>query len=145
MKVYKTQDIRNVAILGHGGCGKTSLVEAMAHVTGVTNRQGRVEDGNTISDYDKEEIRRKFSISTSVVPIEWNFWKINLLDTPGYLDFAGEVDEALAAADGAIIVINGKSGVEAGTEKAWDYCEKYGIPSISTGEIFRTNIKNETE
>ena len=103
MKVYKTQDIRNVAILGHGGCGKTSLVEAMAHVTGVTNRQGRVEDGNTISDYDKEEIRRKFSISTSVVPIEWNFWKINLLDTPGYLDFAGEVDEALAAADGVIV------------------------------------------
>ena len=98
MKVYKTQDIRNVAILGHGGCGKTSLVEAMAHVTGVTTRQGRIEDGNTISDYDKEEIRRKFSISTSVVPIEWNFWKINLLDTPGYLDFAGEVDEALAAA-----------------------------------------------
>lgn len=97
MKVYKTQDIRNVAILGHGGCGKTSLVEAMAHVTGVTTRQGRIEDGNTISDYDKEEIRRKFSISTSVIPIEWKFWKINLLDTPGYLDFAGEVDEALAA------------------------------------------------
>ena len=139
MKVYKTQDIRNVAILGHGGCGKTSLVEAMAHVTGVTNRQGRVEDGNTISDYDKEEIRRKFSISTSVVPIEWNFWKINLLDTPGYLDFAGEVDEALAAADGAIIVINGKAGVEAGTEKAWDYCEKYGIPRA----FFVTNMDDE--
>ena len=139
MKVYKTQDIRNVAILGHGGCGKTSLVEAMAHVTGVTTRQGRIEDGNTISDYDKEEIRRKFSISTSVVPIEWNFWKINLLDTPGYLDFAGEVDEALAAADGAIIVINGKAGVEAGTEKAWAYCEKYGIPRV----FFVTNMDDE--
>ena len=139
MKVYKTQDIRNVAILGHGGCGKTSLVEAMAHVTGVTTRQGRIEDGNTISDYDKEEIRRKFSISTSVVQIEWKFWKINLLDTPGYLDFAGEVDEALAAADGAIIVINGKAGVEAGTEKAWAYCEKYDIPRV----FFVTNMDDE--
>lgn len=82
MKVYKTQDIRNVAVLGHGGCGKTTLVEAMANVTGVTSRMGKVVDGNTISDYDKEEIKRKFSISTSIVPIEWRFWKINLLDTP---------------------------------------------------------------
>ena len=74
MKVYKTQDIRNVAVLGHGGCGKTTLVEAMANVTGVTSRMGKVVDGNTISDYDKEEIKRKFSISTSIVPIEWRFW-----------------------------------------------------------------------
>ncbi len=139
MKVYKTQDIRNVAILGHGGCGKTSLVETMAHVTGVTSRLGRVEDGNTISDYDKEEVKRGFSISTAVVPIEWKFWKINLLDTPGYFDFAGEVDEALSAADGAIIVINGKAGVEAGTEKAWDFCEKYNIPRV----FFVTNMDDE--
>ena len=139
MKVYKTQDIRNVVILGHGGCGKTSLAESMAHVTGVTNRLGRVEDGNTISDYDKEEIKRKFSISTSVIPIEWQFWKINLLDTPGYLDFVGEVEEALSAADGAIIVINGKAGVEAGTEKAWDFCEKYGVPRV----FFVTNMDDE--
>ena len=110
MKVYKTQDIRNVAILGHGGSGKTTLVEAMAYATGVTSRQGKVEDGNTISDYDKEEIRRKFSISTSVVPIEWEFWKINLLDTPGYFDFVGETEEALSVADGAIIVCFRKSG-----------------------------------
>ncbi len=139
MKVYKTQDIRNVAILGHGGCGKTSLVETMAHVTGVTSRLGRVEDGNTISDYDKEEVKRGFSISTAVVPIEWKFWKINLLDTPGYFDFAGEVDEALSVADGAIIVINGKAGVEAGTEKAWDFCEKYNIPRV----FFVTNMDDE--
>ena len=139
MKVYKTQDIRNVVILGHGGCGKTSLAESMAHVTGVTNRLGRVEDGNTISDYDKEEIKRKFSITTSVIPIEWQFWKINLLDTPGYLDFVGEVEEALSAADGAIIVINGKAGVEAGTEKAWDFCEKYGVPRV----FFVTNMDDE--
>ena len=90
MKVYKTQDIRNVVVLGHGGSGKTTLVEAMAYATGITSRQGKVDDGNTISDYDKEEIKRKFSISTSVIPIEWDFWKINLLDTPGYMDFIGE-------------------------------------------------------
>ena len=139
MKVYKTQDIRNVVILGHGGCGKTTLVEAMANFTGVTSRMGKVVDGNTISDYDKEEIKRKISISTSVVPIEWNFWKINLLDTPGYQDFTGEVDEALSVADGEIIVISGKAGVEAGTERAWDFCEKYEIPRV----FFITNIDDD--
>jgi elongation factor G len=139
MKVYKTQDIRNVAILGHGGSGKTTLVEAMANVTGVTSRMGKVVDGNTISDYDKEEIKRKFSISTSVVPIEWRFWKINLLDTPGYLDFVGEAEEALSVADGAIIVISGKAGVEAGTERAWELCEKYEIPRV----FFVTDIDDD--
>lgn len=139
MKVYKTQDIRNIVILGHGGCGKTTLVEAMAHATGITQRQGKVDDGNTISDYDKEEIKRKFSISTSIVPIEWDYWKINLLDTPGYMDFIGEAEEALAAADGAIIVVSAKAGVEAGTERAWRYCEKYEIPRA----IFVTDMDDE--
>ena len=136
MKVYKTQDIRNVAILGHGGCGKTTLVEAMAYAAGVTSRQGKVDDGNTLSDYDKEEIRRKFSISTTVIPIEWEYWKINLLDTPGYMDFVGEVEEALSVADAAIIVVSAKAGVEAGTIRAWNYCEKYGIPRT----FFVTNM-----
>lgn len=139
MKVYKTQDIRNIVILGHGGCGKTTLVEAMAFVTGVTNRQGKVDDGNTISDYDKEEMKRKFSISTSVIPIEWNFWKINLLDTPGYMDFIGETEEAMTVADGAIIVISAKAGIEAGTKKAWEFCEKYHIPRT----FFITNMEDE--
>jgi len=139
MKVYKTQDIRNIVILGHGGCGKTTLVESMAYATGTIGRQGRVEDGNTISDYDKEEIKRRFSISTSVVPIEWNFWKINLLDTPGYMDFVGEVEEALSIADAVIIVVSAKSGVEAGTEKAWNYCEKNKLPRA----IFVTNMEDE--
>ena len=89
MNTYTTDKIRNVVLLGHGGCGKTSLAEAMAFVSGYTTRLGKVTDGNTISDYDKEEIKRKFSISTSVVPVEWQGYKINLLDTPGYFDFVG--------------------------------------------------------
>ena len=110
MNVYTTDSIRNVVLLGHGGSGKTSLVEAMAYVSGLTGRLGKVTDGTTISDYDKEEIKRKFSINTSVVPIIWNNVKINILDTPGYFDFIGEVEEAVAAADAAIIVVSGISG-----------------------------------
>lgn len=139
MRVYKTQDIRNIAILGHGGCGKTTLVEAMAYTVGVTTRQGKVDDGNTISDYDKEEIKRKFSISTSLIPLEWDYWKINILDTPGYMDFVGEVEEALSVADAAIIVVSAKAGVEAGTIRAWNYCEKFSVPRA----IFVTDMDDE--
>ncbi len=128
MKVYTTDKIRNVVILGHGGSGKTSLVESMAYLSGITSRLGSVAEGNTISDFDKEEIKRKFSISTSMVPIIWGDTKINVLDAPGYFDFFGEAEEAAAAADAAVIVINGKSGVEVGTQKAWDLCEKYKLP-----------------
>ncbi len=130
MNVYTSDKIRNVAILGHGGAGKTSLVEGMAYLSGITSRLGNVADGTTVSDYDKEEQKRKFSISTAMVPIIWNDVKINVLDTPGYFDFVGEVEEAVAAADAAVIVINGKSGVEVGTQKAWDLCEKYKLPRI---------------
>ena len=128
MNVYTTDKIRNVVILGHGGAGKTSLVESMAYLSGITSRLGNVAEGNTISDFDKEEVKRKFSISTTMVPIIWGDTKINVLDTPGYFDFLGEAEEAAAAADAAIIVINGKSGVEVGTQKAWDLCEKYKLP-----------------
>ncbi|ABX42898.1 elongation factor G [Lachnoclostridium phytofermentans] len=130
METYKYEKIRNVVLLGHGGSGKTTLVEAIAYTTGITNRQGKVEEGNTISDYDKEENKRLFSISTTVVPIIWEDTKINLLDTPGYFDFVGEVEEALLACDAAIIVVSAKSGVEIGTMKAWDYCEKYKLPRM---------------
>ncbi len=130
MNVYTTDSIRNVVLLGHGGSGKTSLVEAMAYVSGLTGRIGKVTDGTTISDYDKEEIKRQFSISTSLVPIIWEDTKINFLDTPGYFDFVGEVEEAVSAADAAVIVVSGKKGVEVGTRKAWDLCEKYKIPRI---------------
>ena len=130
MKVYRTDEIRNVVLLGHGGSGKTSLVEAMAYVSGATNRMGKIDDGNTISDFDKEEQKRQFSISTTLVPIEWEKAKINILDTPGYFDFVGEVEEAVSAADAAVIVVSGKAGVEVGTEKAWELCDKYNLPRM---------------
>ena len=130
MKVYRTDEIRNVVLLGHGGSGKTSLVEAMAYVSGAISRMGKVTDGNTISDFDKEEQKRKFSISTTLVPIEWEKAKINVLDTPGYFDFVGEVEEAVSAADAAVIVVSGKAGVEVGTEKAWELCDKYNLPRM---------------
>lgn len=130
MNVYTTDKIRNIALLGHGGCGKTTLVEAMAYLSGMTTRMGKVSDGNTISDYDKEEIKRHFSISTTVVPIMWEDTKINVLDTPGYFGFVGEVEEAVSVADAAVIVVSGKNGIEVGTQKAWDICEKYKIPRM---------------
>ena len=98
MKVYTTDKIRNVVLLGHGGSGKTSLAEAFAYLSGITSRMGKVTDGNTLSDYGKEEQRRKFSINTSVIPIEWEGCKINVLDAPGYFDFVGEAEEAVSAA-----------------------------------------------
>ncbi len=148
MKIYTTDKIRNVALLGHGGAGKTTLAEAMAKVSGLTSRMGKIDDGSTISDYSKEEQKRKFSISTSVIPIEWDDCKINILDAPGYFDFVGEVEEALSAAASAIIVINGKAGVEPGTKKAWDLCEKYNIPRafyVSNMDIDNASFKNVLE
>ncbi len=128
MNVYTTDKIRNVVLLGHSGSGKTSLVEAMAYLAGITSRMGKTDDSNTISDYGKEEQRRHFSIATSVIPLEWDGVKINILDTPGYFDFVGEVEEAMSVADAAIIVVNGKAGMEVGTQRAWDLCEKYKMP-----------------
>ena len=143
MDVYGTKQIRNVVLLGHGGAGKSTVAEALAYLTGVTKRMGKVSDGNTISDYDKEEIKRQFSISTTMVPIEYQGAegkvKINLLDTPGYFDFVGEVEEAVSVADAAIIVVNCKAGIEVGTEKAWELCEEYRLPRI----IFVTNMDDD--
>ena len=136
MNVFTTDKIRNVVLLGHGGCGKTSLAEAMAYLAGLTNRMGTVADGNTISDYDKEETKRLFSIHTSLIPIPWGDVKINILDTPGYFDFIGEVEEAVSAADAAIIVVSGKAGIETRTKRAWNLCEKYKLPRM----IFVTDM-----
>ena len=139
MNVFTTDKIRNVVLLGHGSSGKTSLVEAMAFLAGMTTRMGKVTDGNTISDYDKEEQKRHFSINTSVVPIIWDDTKVNFLDSPGYFDFVGETEEAASVADAAIIVVNGKAGVEVGTKKAWALCERNKLPRM----IFVTNMDNE--
>ena len=130
MNVFTTDKIRNVVLLGHGGSGKTSLVEAMAYLAGMTKRMGSVENGNTVSDYDKEEIKRGISIRTSVIPIPWDGYKINILDTPGAFDFIGETEEAAAVADAAIIVISAKAGIEAGTKRAWNLCEKRNLPRM---------------
>ncbi|MCR2045425.1 elongation factor G [Anaerosalibacter massiliensis] len=130
MKVYQTNQIRNVALIGHSGSGKTTLTEAVLFKTGTTKRQGKVEDGNTFSDFDKEEISRKVSIGTSVIPSEWNGIKYNFLDTPGYFDFAGEMYSALRASEAAIILVDASSGVEVGTEKAWKFTEKKEIPKM---------------
>lgn len=148
MKVYTTDKIRNVVLLGHGGCGKTSLVEAMAYLSGITSRIGKVTDGNTVSDYGKEEQKRHFSISTSMIPIEWEDTKINILDTPGYFDFVGEVEQAVSAADAAIIVVSGKAGVEVGTLKAWELCEKYKLPRmvfVSDMDVDNASFKQVVE
>lgn len=139
MNVYTTDKIRNVVLMGHGGCGKTTLTEAICYLSKITSRMGKTSDGNTISDYDKEEQKRQFSIGTSVIPVEWEGYKINLFDTPGYFDFVGEVEEAVGAAAGAVIVVNGKAGIEVGTEKAWELCEKYKLPRI----FFVTNMDDD--
>ncbi|MBR4768931.1 MAG: GTP-binding protein, partial [Lachnospiraceae bacterium] len=128
MNVYKTEDIRNVVLLGHGSSGKTTLTEAIALLGGMVSRMGNVANGNTISDFDKEEQKRGFSMSATVLPLEWNQKKINIIDTPGYFDFVGEAEEGVSAADAAVIVVSGKDGVQTGTIKAWELCEKYNMP-----------------
>lgn len=139
MKVYTTDKVRNLALVGHSGSGKTNLTEAMLFQSGATKRMGKVSDKNTISDFSKEEAERQSSIGTSIIPIEWKDIKINIIDTPGYLDFIGEAYGALRAAEAALIVVDATSGVEVGTELIWNYCEKIGLPRI----IFVNKIDGE--
>ena len=128
MKGYTSDTIRNVALVGHGGCGKTTFLESALLATGVINRLGKVEDGNTVSDYDKMEIEKGYSINTSIVPIEWKDSKINFIDTPGYFDFIGEVNAALRAVEAAVILVDAGAGIQVGTEQAWKACERYKKP-----------------
>ena len=128
MKEYTTEFLRNIALVSHGGAGKTMLAEAFLHATGATTRLGKVEDSTTISDYDEEEQRRKISIYSSVIPVEHRDHKINIIDAPGYTDFVGEAISALSVADGAIILVDAVAGVEVGTELAWRYAEEFNLP-----------------
>ncbi len=128
MNAYTSDQLRNVVLLGHSGAGKTMLGEAMLFASGVTNRLGRVEDGNTVSDYDPEEHARTYSISLSMLPVEWAGTRLNMIDTPGYADFIGEVVSGLAAADSALITVDASSGIEAGAELAWSQAEARGLP-----------------
>ena len=126
--MYTANSIRNICLLGHSGSGKSALAESLLYMTGVIDRMGKNADGNTVSDYDPEEIRRNISISTSVIPLDYKGARINLLDTPGGFDFSGAVVEALRAADAAILVCSAKDGITVGFEKAWKYCEERNMP-----------------
>src|SRR5512141_2903355 len=128
MKEYTTEFLRNIALVSHGGAGKTMLAEAFLHVTGATTRLGKVEDSTTVSDYDDEEHRRKISLYSSVIPIEHRDHKINVIDAPGYTDFLGEAISARSVADGAIILVDAVAGVEVGTELAWRYANEFNLP-----------------
>ncbi len=130
MKGYTSETIRNVAVVGHSGCGKTTFLESVLLETGAITRMGKVEDGNTVSDYDKMEMEKGYSINTSVVPVEWKENKINFIDTPGYFDFVGEVNAALRAAEAAILLVDAGAGVQVGTEQAWKACERYKKPRL---------------
>lgn len=139
MKEYTTENIRNVALIGHGSTGKTSLSEAMLFNAKAINRLGRVDDGNTTSDFDPDEVRRSFSVNLSILPCEWQGNKLNILDTPGYADFVGEVKCGVRAADAAVIVICGASGVQVGTEYAWAYADEQNLPRL----VFISRMERE--
>ncbi|MGH2458347.1 MAG: GTP-binding protein, partial [Chloroflexota bacterium] len=140
MKNYPVEKIRNVGLFSHGGHGKTTLAEAMLFDAGAISRLGRVDDGSTTSDYDPEEIRRHISVQLSLLPLEWNDAKINLIDSPGYADFQGEVLEAMRVVDGAIVLFEAVSGVEVGAERAWKYAADRNLPRmIVIGKMDREN------
>ena len=130
MKTYEGANVRNVAVVGHGHAGKTSLVSAMLYTSGATPRQGRVDDGSATTDYDDEEIARKMSIATSLAHVEWGKTKINFLDTPGFNMFVHEAKMVFPVVDAAVVVVDGVAGVEVVTQRVWNYCEEYQTPRV---------------
>ena len=130
MKSYPTESIRNIVLVGHGGAGKTSVAEALLFCSGATTRMGKVADGNTVTDFEEEEIRKGVSISTALAPIEWKDHKINILDAPGYADFIGEMRAAMQVADLAVFVVSGVEGLEVQTQAAWNFAEELGLPRV---------------
>src|SRR5690606_28732940 len=140
MKDYPTERIRNLALIGHGGTGKTSFAEAALLVSGATTRLGKGDDGTTTSDCDADELKRKVSINASLIPCEWDGYKLNIIDAPGYADFIGDAYSALAAADSAVITVCASSGVQVGTEQAWDMVNERGMPrAILINRLDREN------
>ncbi len=130
MKEYKTEQIRNVVLLGHGATGKTSLAEAALFLSGATTRLGRVDDGTTTSDFEPDEVKRKISLSLALIPCEWNGHKINIIDTPGYSDFVGEVQSGIRAADFGAVVVDAVAGVQVGTDMAWHNADRAALPRV---------------
>src|SRR6266478_1524248 len=130
MKVYKAEQIRNVALISHVGAGKTSFVDAALYDSGAVTRQGKVDEGTSISDYDPDELKRHMSLNVKVLPVEWKQHKINFIDTPGYADFVGEVKAGLRVADAALVVVTAEKGVEVGTELAWQYADERKLPRV---------------
>src|SRR5690349_13695633 len=130
MKVYDAQSLRNVAVVGHSGSGKTQLVSALLFDAGAVNRFGRVDEGTTVTDYDEEEIARKHTLSASLAYAEWNKHKINFIDTPGMANFLSDARAALRVVDAALVVVDAVAGVEVSTEKVWEAAEESGVPRI---------------
>ena len=130
MKEYNIRQLRNVGLISHGGAGKTTLTEAMLFNSGATDRLGRVDDGSSVVDYDPDEIKRKITINAALAPCHWQKHKINLIDTPGYADFVGDVRGTLRVVDGAVVLICAVSGVEVHTEKVWQFADEYNLPRL---------------
>src|SRR5438132_7683907 len=130
MKVYRAEQIRNVALISHVGAGKTSLVDAALFDSGAVTRQGKVDEGTSIADYDPDELKRRMTLHAKVIPVEWKNTKINLIDTPGYADFMGEVKAGLRVADAALVVVTAEKGGEVGTEPTWQYADERNLPRM---------------
>ena len=142
MANFTAEQLRNVALIGHSSSGKTTLAEAMLFDTGATSRRGRVEDGTTVSDWDEESLRRRISVGTSLVPCEWQSHKINLLDTPGFIDFVGETKGAVLVSDAALVLVDAVSGVEVGTELGWSYLDERNLPrAVLINKVDRENAR----
>src|SRR5437764_10466333 len=130
MKVNRAEQIRNVALISHVGAGKTSLVDAALYDSGAATRQGKVDEGSSVADYDPDELKRGMTLHAKVIPVEWKNTKINFIDTPGYADFAGEVKAGLRVADAALVVVPAENGVEVGTEFTWHYADERNLPRM---------------
>jgi len=144
MKVYSAEHIRNVALISHVGAGKTSLIDAALYDSGAVTRQGKVDEGSSMADYEPDELKRRMSLHTKVLPVEWKDTKINLIDTPGYADFVGEVKAGLRVADAALIVVTAEKGVEVGTELTWQYADERKLPRmVLVNKLDRENTSFE--